>query len=115
MMSAGPLQNIRDANKPLRMLETLRLLEHPGHTKAALSIIVCETLTVADIPRADFCDRLDETLRPEQKLVELDSDDCITIVRKPKGRARGQPYAAGWTFLFKGQRRDVTPHPSSRK
>lgn len=71
-MSAESLPNCCDANEnPLRLLGTMRMLVHLGHTRETLKFIVCETLAAGANFGAKSCDQHIKVLRLEQKLVEL--------------------------------------------
>lgn len=57
-----------------------------GTHESSSKFIVCGALAVAAILGADFCDQHVMAIRPKQKLVKLDYDNCIPIARKPKER-----------------------------
>lgn len=69
------------------MLGTIKLYIHLGHTRVALKFIVCDTLTASTIIGAGFCDQHVKEIKPKQKLVELESGDCIPIVLLEAPRA----------------------------
>lgn len=55
LILAGSPPNICDVSKnPLRKLETVGMLVHLGHTRAALRLTVFETMAAAAIFGADF-------------------------------------------------------------
>lgn len=78
-----PLPNVCNANKiSVRMLGIINLQIHVGHTRDTIQFIVCETLAASAIIGSDFCDKHLKAIWPKLKLEELDSGNCILIVRK---------------------------------
>lgn len=72
------------------MLGIVKLQVHLGNTQVALKFIVCKTLAASATIEVVY-DQLVKEIRREQKLVVLDSGDCILIEQMSRGRMKSQP------------------------
>lgn len=90
-MSTVPQPNIYGANKnALLLLGITKLRAHLHHRRVALKFSICKKLTASAIIVADLGDQHAKSIRPNQRLVKLNSGDCIPSIRKPKGRMKLQ-------------------------
>lgn len=72
------------------MLEKFKMQVHVGCTKVTLKFIVGNILAAFANIGTDFCDQDLEAIHPKQRLVELESSDCIPFLRKPQERIKWQ-------------------------
>ena len=87
LVSFGPTQDIGDANNwPLCTVGTIKMPARPRRFVAIAEYIVCEKPVVPVIPRADYCDRFVESIRPRKNMVELADFSEVPIVRRFSSR-----------------------------
>lgn len=78
-------------NKPIPMFGTFKLSVKLGSFFADVKFILCQSPAAPVILGANFCDCLVEEILPRKKLIELDGDSKVQIVRQPMKRSPTLP------------------------
>lgn len=105
MTTGNYIPRIRDANnRPLPITGKVKLHVHLQKKVETVNVYVADQLASPIILGWDFCDKKIKSIRPLQRVVELDDGTSVPIVRKnTNGATKGGPPAEQIFAPLKGR------------